>query len=148
MHLVLHPDDLWLAIITQFSLFVKGNSEELRKRFVAHEGEANLVVDSTSHPTESVMTGDFAKGFAQLIENNAVDPGLRDWIVPNFTTTTNDDRSVASIVLMASMQNYFHCDPPKGCGFPSVTLEGDRADWIKILTRVCELPKYGDETRD
>ena len=36
LHLVLRPDDIWLSILTQFSMFVNGNSEHLRTQFVAH----------------------------------------------------------------------------------------------------------------
>lgn len=36
-HLVVRPDDIWLAILTQFSSYVNAHAEELRGHFVAHE---------------------------------------------------------------------------------------------------------------
>ena len=37
--LVLRPDDIWLAIVTQFSFFVNKHAKQLRGRFVAHTGQ-------------------------------------------------------------------------------------------------------------
>ena len=45
-HLVLRPDDVWHAILTQFSIYVNKNSEKLRGSFVSHEGQKTFVVRS------------------------------------------------------------------------------------------------------
>ena len=37
-HLVLRPDDVWICLLTQFSIYVNKNAEELRDTFVDHEG--------------------------------------------------------------------------------------------------------------
>ena len=50
LHLVLRPDDIWLSILTQFSMFVNGNSEHLRTQFVAHEGKKELAIDVSPQP--------------------------------------------------------------------------------------------------
>ncbi|KAJ7604156.1 hypothetical protein FB45DRAFT_1044189 [Roridomyces roridus] len=44
--LVIRPDDVWLAILSQFNFFVNANAELLRANFVAHEGQRKLVVDA------------------------------------------------------------------------------------------------------
>ena len=46
---------------------------------------------------------------------------------------------------MATLQQYFNYVIRGGCGFPSVTLLGEVADWQKILQRVDRLPRYGKE---
>lgn len=43
-HLVLRPDDMWIAIMCQFSSFVEANAEGLRGHFVAHEGQKELTI--------------------------------------------------------------------------------------------------------
>ncbi|RLN76625.1 hypothetical protein DYB28_007655, partial [Aphanomyces astaci] len=44
-HLILRPDDVWLAIMTQFGLFVNGHAEAVRDKLVKHkEGTQGLVV--------------------------------------------------------------------------------------------------------
>ncbi len=47
LHLRLRPDDVWLAILSQFSFFVNGNAEALRPLLVAHTNRPKLVLD---HP--------------------------------------------------------------------------------------------------
>ncbi|KAJ7608255.1 hypothetical protein FB45DRAFT_1067612 [Roridomyces roridus] len=66
-----------------------------------------------------------------LIEKNVVDPTLRDWVLPNFTTTTVNDTTVPSVLMMASLKQYFSYGFGMSfCGIPRVTLEGEKADWI------------------
>jgi hypothetical protein len=36
--LVLRPDNVWQAVITQFAFYVTGHAEELRSKFVVHTG--------------------------------------------------------------------------------------------------------------
>lgn len=45
LHLVLHPDDIWLSILTQFGMYVNAHSEDLRSLFVAHKSKENLHID-------------------------------------------------------------------------------------------------------
>jgi len=42
--------------------------------------------------------------------------------MPNFSTTTDNDKSVAAITIMGTLQVYFDYYATLGCGFPSVTL--------------------------
>lgn len=65
LHLVLRPHDIWLSILTQFSMYVNGNAEELRQKFVSHEGIKSLNVDVRAHSVWSMSMGHFA----QLITN-------------------------------------------------------------------------------
>lgn len=145
LHLVLRADDVWLSILTQFNLFVNANAEFLRSHFVAHEGKKELMVDIQPYSLSSINVGHFAQAMTLLIHENLVDVELRDWILPNFSTTTDNDKSVAAIVMMGTLQEYFEFSLSGGCGFPSVTLLGERSDWEEILCRVQKLPKYGDQ---
>jgi len=148
LHLVLRPDDIWLSILTQFSMFVNGNSENLRTQFVAHQGKKDLVIDIRPQPICDIDMGRFAQAMTQLIQENVVDPHLRELIMPNFSTTTDDDKSVAAIVMMGTLQRYFDYILRGGCGFPSVTLQGEKSDWEEILLKVQRLSKYGPQTTE
>ena len=99
--LVLRPDDIWLCILTQFNLFVngQGRAEQLRSVFVAHEGKKELVIEGTG-TRYTADYGDMASRMTNLIEENIVDPSLRTWIIPSFTTTTTTDVVVANCVPM------------------------------------------------
>ncbi|KAJ7059451.1 hypothetical protein C8F01DRAFT_1144704 [Mycena amicta] len=139
--LIVRPDDVWLAILSQFNFFVNGNAEALRKSFVAHEGKRTL---SISGP--SPHYGEMARKMADLIHENVVDPYLRDWAIPSFTTTTDTDRTVASVLLMATLSQYFDYEFYIICGIPRITIEGTREDWLLILQRLEKLKEYGVET--
>ncbi|KAL8923614.1 MAG: hypothetical protein Q9208_004561 [Pyrenodesmia sp. 3 TL-2023] len=164
-HLRIRPEDVWFAdfpVISQFSLFVNAHAEELRRLFVAHKGkeELELKYGGTRY---TVDFGRFAKQMGELIEQKVVDPELRRWIMPAFTTTTKSDIIVASILLMGTTQKYFDYKCCIECGFlgsehsleeeiltpestrPSVTLLGNKEDWELILTRLEKLKEYGEE---
>ena len=42
--LIVPPDDVWLAILMQFSFFVNGNAEALCSVFVSPKGKKKLVI--------------------------------------------------------------------------------------------------------
>ncbi|KAH9156674.1 hypothetical protein AeRB84_001409, partial [Aphanomyces euteiches] len=89
-NLVIRPDDVWLAIMVQFGFFVNGNAETLRDSLVKHQGQKEL------------------RGWIwYLMEEHLVDPSMREWILPSFSTTTDHDRIVGSVVMMATMKKYF-----------------------------------------
>ncbi|KAJ7101976.1 hypothetical protein C8R44DRAFT_682444 [Mycena epipterygia] len=144
--LVIRPDDVWLAILTQFNYFVNANSELLRASFVAHEGKRELVIvaEGTRYTLDF---GAMSRQMVGLLEKNVVDPGLRAWVLPTFTTTTENDTTVAAMLMMATLKAYFdyvYCGVD--CGIPRVTLEGEKADWEDILRRLEKLKEYGVQT--
>ncbi|KAF7305879.1 hypothetical protein HMN09_00742100 [Mycena chlorophos] len=142
-HLVLRPDDVWLAILVQFNFFVNANSEALRANFVAHDKKKKLEVERT----ELIDFGEFARAMTHEVSKNVVDPALRAWTLPDFSTTTVRDTTVASIMLMATLKSYFEYEFSSIlCGIPSVTLEGERADWKEVLRRARKLKEYGVQT--
>jgi hypothetical protein len=42
--IMISPDDVWVTIMFFFSKYVNDNAEELRSKFVDHEGEKKLVI--------------------------------------------------------------------------------------------------------
>ncbi|KAK1240108.1 hypothetical protein MKX08_007550 [Trichoderma sp. CBMAI-0020] len=148
LHLVLRPDDIWLAITTQLSFYINSHAEELRHLFVTHEGQKELVLDLTPLSMEELDMAYAAVLFSQLIQKNVVDPELASWMLPNFTTSTTNDVSVAAMVMMATTKKYFEYIIGIGCGFPSVTLLGEREDWVNLLERLPKLAKFGDEPKE
>ncbi|KAF2639269.1 hypothetical protein P280DRAFT_429762, partial [Massarina eburnea CBS 473.64] len=141
-HLVLRPEDIWFAILTQFSFYVNAHAEELRKSFVTHKGKKGLILRA---PGENDM-GLMCRNMTRLIDENIVDPDLRAWILPNFSTTTLDDEAVAAVIMMGTLQRYFEYSfDPSTCGIPSVTLLGEKEDWQEISRRIEKLKEYGEE---
>ncbi|KAJ6619232.1 hypothetical protein B0H10DRAFT_1182471 [Mycena sp. CBHHK59/15] len=140
--LVVRPDDVWLAILSQFSFYVNANAELLCANFVAHAGKRQLEVSGNLLPDFA----DLARQMGALIHANVVDPALRDWILPGFSTTTMNDTTVGSMLMMATMKKYLDYNISLMCGIPRVTLEGDRRDWELVLGRLEKLKEYGVQT--
>lgn len=141
-HLRIRPEDVWFAILTQISFYINAHAEDLRSLFVAHEGQKEL--EAIHHIADfaflSVQMGD-------RIGENVLDPELKDWVLPAFSTTTHSDRVVGSILFMGAMQKYFVYSMTVCCGLPSVTLLGCVEDWENILNRLDKLDLFGDEPR-
>lgn len=96
-HLTIRPEDVWFAILTQLSLFVNANAEAMRPFFVAHEGQKELWVQTAGN-INSVDMGALARQMSNLLAKSVNDPELHLWIMPAFSTTTENDGVVASII--------------------------------------------------
>ncbi|KAH8101742.1 hypothetical protein BXZ70DRAFT_891081, partial [Cristinia sonorae] len=143
-HLVLRPDDVWTAILSQFNFYVNAHAEELRSAFVQHEGKKKLVVKAIG-TRYTVDFGYLATVMTQLIHANVVDKDLKDWILPNFSTTSANDTVVCAVLMMSTLKAYFSYGFELSCGIPSVTLEGTQADWDLLLSRLDKLATFGPE---
>ena len=123
---------------------MNAHAEELRSSFVAHEGKKQLVVTAAGS-RYTVDFGSISRQMAELIAKNVVDPELRDWIIPSFSTTTLNDKTVSCVVMMATMKAYFSYRASIACGIPQVTLEGTRDDWELLRAKIEKLKTYGVE---
>eukprot|EP01133_Synstelium_polycarpum_P007319 gene7319-8522_t len=140
-HLSIRPDDIWLAIITQFSFYLNANSEQLRNKIVDFQGKKELKV--FGHGT--LFNADYVTMSTQMskeIAANITDPSIREWVIPSFTTTTASDQMVGAVALMATMKNYFTYKYCLMCGLPKVTLHGSVDDWKAIKTRAARLTEF------
>ncbi|RDW79917.1 hypothetical protein BP6252_04555 [Coleophoma cylindrospora] len=143
-NLVLRPEDIWFSILSQLNFYINKNAEELRHLFVAHEGREELeVIDDGGF--DAYDFGKHAETMTHLIAKNIKEPELREWIMPAFSTTTETDVVVASILMMGAMQKYFSYKFSIVCGLPSVKLLGVKEDWAEILRRLDRLPSLGEQ---
>ncbi|KAG4275982.1 hypothetical protein FPRO04_08101 [Fusarium proliferatum] len=143
-HLTIRPEDVWFAIITQLSAYINANSEKMRDYFVSHAGQKKLeVIDFATLYTADY--GTLSQKMTLEIAKNIKDPAFREWILPSFSTTTDNDRVVGSVLLMGSLQKYFSYGFGMECGIPSVTLLGEITDYEDILNRLDRLDEMGEE---
>ncbi|KAL9616385.1 MAG: hypothetical protein Q9160_008739 [Pyrenula sp. 1 TL-2023] len=142
-HFRIRPDDVWIAILTQFSIYVNKNAEEMRSTFVAHQGKKALDIEG------AILSGRkfdaFANKITEVLGKSVKDRSVIDWIMQQFSTTTDDDRITAGIIMMATFQSYFTYFDASTCGLPSVTLLGTREDWVQILHAIERLAGFGEE---
>jgi len=140
-HLILRPDDVWLAIMVQFAAYVEKNSTELRSKLVSFDDVKELVVvgDGTFRNAPYDW---FCTEMAKQIAAHIKDPSIHSWVIPNFTTTTPEDQVVGSIALMASLQEFFRYTFFLKCGLPQVTLQGTAQDWQDVADRAKRLQEF------
>ncbi|XRM43809.1 hypothetical protein ABZX51_006964 [Aspergillus tubingensis] len=143
-HLILRPEDVWFAILSQLSFSINAHAEDLRSHFVAHEGKEDLSVTAVG-TVYSVDFGALAVQMTEAIQEKVVDPDLRTWLMPAFSTTTVSDQIIAAVLMMGAMQQYFSFKAFLLCGIPSVTLLGEREDWVQLLSKLDKLPDLGAE---
>jgi hypothetical protein len=90
----------------------------------------------------TVPHDEFIKRMTDKIHENLIDPEVRNWILPNFTTTTEDDFITCGVVLMSSLKKYFTYTERISCGIPFVTLMGSVEDWEKLRVKAQRLKNY------
>ncbi|GBE80150.1 hypothetical protein SCP_0213530 [Sparassis crispa] len=159
-NLVIRPDDVWIAILNQFSFYVNAHAKELRSQFVEHTNKKTVVFAAGTRYT--VDFGGMTRQMTEQMRQNVVDETLTGWILPDFTTSTTVDSTICSALMTTTLKSYdplapirsfFECFYHKYfnykmiciCGIPSVTLEGEKEDWLKLLQRVDKLDEFGDE---
>ena len=137
-HFVIRPEEVWFTILVQMNFYMSKHAEELRNIFVSHAGQEVISI-------EDYTWYDVLRRFKDEIQARVKTDWLLDWILPNFSTTTENDIMTANILMMGLMQAYFKYVGGIVCGLPSVTLLGEQRDWEALLTKLDKLPAFGAE---
>jgi len=137
MPLALSPDMIWITVLQGLARHMANHSESLRLKLVAHQTKIELVVDTNLGrlPETDVQMLAVTQSFVELIGKH-VPPDKQFLFRGEFSTTTDVERIVGSIVLMDSFQPYFDYVFRLICGIPSVILEGTPADWESLGTKL------------
>lgn len=156
--LTLGADEVWALISFAFAKHVDKHAEELRHRFVSHEGKKRLLVevDRDFVPTGNPETGKSPEVWEELVFPNFSSQirkyiGLEthEVIAGRFSTTTKVAQAVHEVTLMSAMKNYFSYGMATFCGISKVTLLGSEADWTELRVRAEALgSKMTKEFRD
>ncbi|KAF4506003.1 hypothetical protein G6O67_006132 [Ophiocordyceps sinensis] len=136
--LVLRPDVVWFEMLAQLNLYMTKHAEELRHLFVNFQGKEEIVV------REWTWQG-VIDGFKSEMQKRVKTAWLQDWITPGFSTSTPDDNTTATVLMMGLMQQYFKFSGGIICGLPSVKLLGERDDWAALLDKLDKLSEFGAE---
>eukprot|EP00546_Thalassionema_frauenfeldii_P018046 CAMPEP_0178899002 /NCGR_PEP_ID=MMETSP0786-20121207/2652_1 /TAXON_ID=186022 /ORGANISM="Thalassionema frauenfeldii, Strain CCMP 1798" /LENGTH=697 /DNA_ID=CAMNT_0020569799 /DNA_START=113 /DNA_END=2203 /DNA_ORIENTATION=- len=143
-NLVIRPDDIWQAIISQFSMYVRARGEELRDVFVEFEGKEKLYFEVPGTMRTFQDWDIIPPAFLDLIADNVKDETIVDWFLPDFSTTLETDRVGAAAAAMCAFENYFTYTVGFVCGIPQITLQGTLQDWQNIRERVDRLVEFDD----
>lgn len=141
LHFVIRPEEVWFTILVQMNFYMASHAEEVRKLFVDHEGQKEILVKEL---TWYRILGRFKDEIQARVKTD----WLLDWIMPNFSTTTDSDIMTANILMMGLTKTYFKYIGKPVCGLPSVTLLGEQSDWEKLLAKLDRLPDFGKEPEE
>ena len=140
--ITISPDMIWLLICQGFAQHVDINSEELRDKFVEHEGKHKITIrrDNFVKGEQNPWENTFPE-FCDSIESY-VGKELTDLVIADFSTTGVVETAAFQLTLMDAMDNYFSYGVMTSCGIPSITLKGTSEDWQWILDNIQKFNEY------
>jgi hypothetical protein len=133
--LALSPDHIWLTIMRQVAKHLTANAEDLRKKFVDHEGQENIEVRRDAFvkgSQDNDWEGAFNEFGEQIGKRIKVDHLL---FLSNFTTTGVVEKAASEAILMDAMSKYFTYSMRTCCGIPEITLLGTPEDWTHLQAK-------------
>ena len=134
---------IWLTIAQGLANHTNANAEQLRSKFVKHQGKVSIEVrrdDFIKGSLDNAWNGVFAEFSAEIRKH--IGETTHDLIVPTFSTTGLVEKAVSEIVLLDAMQSYFEYGVSTSCGIPKIKLEGTVADWQQLLKQTQELAQF------
>lgn len=147
--LVLRPDEIWILIVMAFSQHINIDPEKYRSQIVNFEGKEQIIIfEDALVPGRGAKNDWMGRGifrkFSEKIKGHIGDE-LHKILVPDFTTTTEVDTTIAQMVLMNATQAYFEFEVHGQCGIPSITLMGTLEDWVSLRQSVETFGEFGLE---
>ena len=154
--LVIRPEDVWFAILTQLGSYINAHAEDLRDVLLLPDsggepsspdgdGRIHLHIEADLKGGDRapvVDHGRMAHAMTALMARRFRDEDLRDWVQPAFTTTTKADQATASVIFMGAMRRYFAYSWGTRCGVPTATLLGAESDWVRVRQRAERLARF------
>lgn len=139
--LVITPDIIWYLITCGVCKYMNDNAEELRDKFVDHEGKKNINIEILSDWNEAV------EKFCKEIQNQTK-TNVANLIINDFSTTTKCSKLVSQIVMMDSFKEYFKYRARCVCGIPEIQIKGTQNDWLRLREKMRNLLKEFPELKN
>ena len=141
--LVLSPDVVWLTIAQGVAHHMAIHGEQLRNRFVGHQGKLELTFECDGWVVgtpENPWAEAFESWSSQIRDH--VGSELHEALVCDFTTTTAVERAASHVVMMDIFEKYFRYTLMAVCGIPEITLRGATKDWERLADKVDALARF------
>ena len=136
------PEHIWLTILQGAAIHIDQNAGELRDKYVNHEGKMKLVVrrdefilGSDQNDWEGVI-----EEFVDQIDANTVNDTVQ-LLDCDFSRSTLMEKICTKVTIMDICKNYFVYEVMTLCGFPQITLDGTKEDWIQLKQKTSVLLK-------
>lgn len=135
--LVLSPDAIWLTVAQGLANHINRHAEDVRKKFVAHEGKAQIVIQRDNF-IKGAKDNDWEDAFSEFSDKikDHIGDANHKMIVADFSTTGAVERAASEVVLMDAMQSYFDYGEMTMCGIPNIELTGTVQDWERLRDKV------------
>ncbi|CAG8883861.1 unnamed protein product [Penicillium salamii] len=148
-NLILRPQDVWFAILSQIGIFnIRDNESDLQspREKIPHEKKkvARVTVESGKKFDYGEMASLMTDQFKHALPDSWGED-LEEWYTPPFASNTHSDKVVGSVLTMENMRKYCDYAVNRTRGIPSVTLLGEREDWVSLFTKVEAIPWTGNE---
>ena len=137
------PEHIWLLILQAVAIHVEKNSQKLRKKYVNHKGKMQLTVrrdgfklGSNQNDWEGVI-----EEFVQQIDANSVKDTVQLFDC-DFSGSTMMEKICAKVTIMDICKAYYGYCCVTSCGFPEITLDGTKSDWIRLKQKATILLKH------
>jgi hypothetical protein len=126
---------IWLLLCQGVAHHVNLHAEDLRSRFVRHQGQVRIVVrrDDFIKGSPENLWGEVIDEFSARVQEHI--GSAHDLFVPRVSTTGPAERIASEIVLLDAVRSYFEYVLQSRCGIPSITLEGTPEDWQELAER-------------
>ncbi len=131
------PEHIWLLILQSAAIHVDKNAEQLRSKYVKHEGKITLKVEVSGNPSQNEWQGAIGQ-FVDQIDKVTVDDTVKLFDC-NFSSSTTTEQIAAKVTIMDICKNYVNYMCMTLCGFPQITLDGNKQDWINLKQKVIKL---------
>jgi uncharacterized protein DUF4419 len=135
--LILSPDSVWITISQGLANHINQHAEDVRKKFVAHEGKVQIVIRRDNFikgAKDNDWEGAFEEFSARIKEH--IGPSNHEMIVGDFSTTGVVEKAASEVVLMDAMKSYFTYGCMTCCGIPDIELTGTVEDWENLQAKV------------
>eukprot|EP00486_Rosalina_sp_Unknown_P000639 CAMPEP_0201567008 /NCGR_PEP_ID=MMETSP0190_2-20130828/7227_1 /ASSEMBLY_ACC=CAM_ASM_000263 /TAXON_ID=37353 /ORGANISM="Rosalina sp." /LENGTH=440 /DNA_ID=CAMNT_0047986463 /DNA_START=37 /DNA_END=1356 /DNA_ORIENTATION=+ len=130
-------EHIWLLILQAVAVHVDKNAEKLRSKYVKHDGKKELTVEVSPNPSYEEWMGTIENFAAQIDKNTVKD--TCEIFECDFSGSTLTERIATKVTIMDICKNYFSYVCMTNCGFPEVTLDGTKQDWIKLKSKTVKL---------
>jgi len=136
------PDDWWTVAVRRIAqaLDEHGDREKVRAFFVDHEGKKTLAVN-VGPSLSGIDYNWLFEQFTAKVKENVNKPDFVDIIESDFAGTTQEQKIITQVMLMASVKKYFAFEIYTLCGIPGVELDGRLEDWQKLRLKLDRLSK-------
>ncbi|RAL02834.1 DUF4419 domain-containing protein [Aspergillus ibericus CBS 121593] len=136
-HLTIRPEDIWFSILSQLNVYFNAHPQALPHFFDRKLRSATPALDL------SADDGDVAIYMERALARHITHPDLRAWALPSFSTTTRNDRVVATALMLGDVKRCSLDEKLMECNIPSVTLLGEREDWGALLHKLNMIEIWG-----